>query len=125
MANDLASLREWLRENSGNIVFPDNRGEPLSSFAVRFLLKKAVTAAEPRCASLKKKRISPHTVRHGTDMALLDAGVDISVIALWLGHQSLLSRIVINPSAKSMSLFASRTASPLRIPVVASNPIKW
>jgi len=82
-------LRDWLRDNPGSIAFPGIRGEPLSRFAVRLLLQKAVAAAELGCPSLKKKRISPHTIRHGTAMALLDAGVDISVIALWLGHESI------------------------------------
>jgi len=79
----------WDRDKPGSIAFPGIRGEPLSRFAVRLLLRKAVAAAEPGCPSLKKKRISPHTIRHGTAMALLDAGVDISVIALWLGHESI------------------------------------
>src|SRR6267143_6713046 len=39
--------------------------------------------------SLKRKRVSPHVVRHGTAMALLESGVDIAVIALWLGHESI------------------------------------
>jgi integrase/recombinase XerD len=82
-------LRDWLRENTGRTAFPGIRGEPLSRFAVRLLLQKAVAAASPHCPSLKKKCISPHTIRHGTAMALLDAGVDISVIALWLGHESI------------------------------------
>jgi integrase/recombinase XerD len=82
-------LKEWLRENTSGIAFPGIRGEPLSRFAVRLLLQKAVEAASSHCTSLKKKRISPHTIRHGTAMALLDAGVDISVIALWLGHESI------------------------------------
>jgi len=82
-------LRDWLRENTSSIIFPGIRSEPLSRFAVRLLLQKAVADATVRCASLKKKRISPHTIRHGTAMALLDAGVDISVIALWLGHESI------------------------------------
>ncbi len=82
-------LRDWLRESAGSMAFPGVRGEPLSRFAVRLLLRKAVAAASTHCPSLKKKRISPHTIRHGTAMALLDAGVDISVIALWLGHESI------------------------------------
>jgi len=82
-------LKEWLRENSNSIAFPGIRGEPLSRFAVRLLLQKAVETALPHCASLGKKHVSPHTIRHGTAMALLDAGVDISVIALWLGHESI------------------------------------
>ncbi|WP_158791490.1 tyrosine-type recombinase/integrase [Granulicella sp. L60] len=82
-------LRDWLRENTGSMAFPGVRGEPLSRFAVRLLLQKAVATASSSCSSLRKKRISPHTIRHGTAMALLDAGVDISVIALWLGHESI------------------------------------
>lgn len=82
-------LKEWLRENTSNIAFPGIRGEPLSRFAVRLLLQRAVENASSHCASLRKKHISPHTIRHGTAMALLDAGVDISVIALWLGHESI------------------------------------
>ena len=82
-------LRDWLRENTGSMAFPGVRGEPLSRFAVRLLLQKAFATASSSCSSLRKKRISPHTIRHGTAMALLDAGVDISVIALWLGHESI------------------------------------
>ena len=58
-------------------------------FAIHLLLRKAVDRASARCASLKKKRVSPHIVRHGTAMALLQSGVDIVVIALWLGHESI------------------------------------
>ena len=82
-------LRDWRRENTASMAFPGVRGEPLSRFAVRLLLQKAVATASSNCFSLRKKRISPHTIRHGTAMALLDAGVDISVIALWLGHESI------------------------------------
>jgi hypothetical protein len=71
------------------MALPGVRGEPLSRFAVRLLLRKAVATASADCTSLNKKRISPHTIRHGTATALLDAGVDISVIALWLGHESI------------------------------------
>jgi len=46
------------------------------------------TEAERRCPSLKKKHVSPHSVRHTTATHLLQSGIDISVIALWLGHES-------------------------------------
>ena len=52
-------------------------------------MRKAVERASSRCTTLKKKRVSPHVVRHGTAMALLQSGVDIAVIALWLGHESI------------------------------------
>ena len=41
-----------------------------------------------KCASLGRQRISPHTFRHTTAMHLLQSGVDITVVALWLGHES-------------------------------------
>jgi integrase/recombinase XerD len=71
------------------MAFPSTRGEPLIRFAIHLLLRKAVERASSRCATLKKKRVSPHVVRHGTAMALLQSGVDIAVIALWLGHESI------------------------------------
>jgi len=85
-------LKEWFREigaRDGAVAFPNIRGEPLTRFAVHLLLRKAVQKAGPRCLSLKRKRVSPHVIRHSTAMALLQSGVDIAVIALWLGHEHL------------------------------------
>jgi integrase/recombinase XerD len=56
---------------------------------VQFLLAKYVATAEQQCPSLKKKRVTPHVLRHSAAMELLQAGVDRSVIALWLGHESI------------------------------------
>jgi site-specific recombinase XerD len=50
-------------------------------------LRVAITKASQRCPSLAARRISPHTLRHTTAMHLLQSGVDITVIALWLGHE--------------------------------------
>jgi integrase/recombinase XerD len=85
-------LKGWFRETGtidSDAAFPNIRGEPLTRFAVNLLLRKAVHGALPFCASLKAKRVSPHVIRHGTAMALLQSGVDIAVIALWLGHESI------------------------------------
>jgi integrase/recombinase XerD len=85
-------LRDWFRElgqSEQAMAFPSTRGEPLTRFAIHLLLRKAVERASSRCTTLKKKRVSPHVVRHGTAMALLQSGVDIAVIALWLGHESI------------------------------------
>lgn len=85
-------LKEWFREiglHDSAVAFPNVRGEPLSRFAIHLLLRKAVHQAVCRCPSLMRKRVSPHVIRHGTAMALLQAGVDIAVIALWLGHESI------------------------------------
>lgn len=70
-------------------VFPSSRGGCLSDDAVERLVTRHATAAAPRCSSLARKRVTPHTLRHTTAMALLRAGVDRSVIALWLGHESI------------------------------------
>jgi len=86
------TIKEWLREigrNENALVFPNVRGEPLSRFAIHLLLRKTVQRAISHCPSLRRKRVSPHVIRHGTAMALLQAGVDIAVIALWLGHESI------------------------------------
>lgn len=87
-----AILDAWLDEMSpadDAIVFPSMRGGQLSADAVDRLLKKYLAAAGENCASLKKKHITFHCLRHTTAMDLLHAGVEQSVIALWLGHESI------------------------------------
>jgi len=81
----------WLRERHGqptDPVFPTIRGHALSPDAVERLLAKHAKAAQSRCPSLTRKRVSPHVLRHTAAMELLQHGVDRSVIALWLGHES-------------------------------------
>jgi len=53
------------------------------------ILQKAVSRAIDACPALSGKHISPHVIRHTTAMHLLQSGVDMSVIALWLGHEHL------------------------------------
>jgi site-specific recombinase XerD len=87
-------LRSWLQERGEGPdapLFPTRRGNPLSIDAVERIVDKYVKAAEQRCPSLRDKRVTPHVLRHSTAMELLGAGVDSSVIALWLGHESLQS----------------------------------
>ena len=69
-------------------LFPSSRGGPLSADGVQHLLARHVVQARKGCASLGKKRVSPHVLRHAAAMELLQAGVDRAVIALWLGHES-------------------------------------
>ena len=84
-------LRNWLREQPANPVgplLPNARGGALSRDGVQYVLAKHVAIARQQCPSLQKKRVSPHVLRHSTAMDLLQHGVDRSVIALWLGHES-------------------------------------
>ena len=88
-------LRAWLDEqrggDPGSPLFCTRQGQPLSPDAVEDRIAKYHQIASASCASLAGKKISPHTLRHSAAMALLHAGVDIAVIALWLGHESIQS----------------------------------
>ena len=84
-------LKAWIREQGADgtrILFPSARGGRLSADAVQHLVGKHATAAQQACPSLAEKRVSPHILRHTTAMELLQAGVDRTLIALWLGHES-------------------------------------
>jgi site-specific recombinase XerD len=87
----VAVLQAWIREQGrgdSKTLFPSSRGGPLSADGVQHLLARHVVKARKSCASLRKKRVSPHVLRHAAAMELLQAGVDRAVIALWLGHES-------------------------------------
>lgn len=90
-ATTTATLHRWLTERGGqpeDPIFPGPSGHPLSRDAVRRLVGRHVTTATTSCPPLAAKQITPHTLRHTCAMRLLEAGVDITVIALWLGHES-------------------------------------
>lgn len=87
----VAVMKAWLQERGGSendVVFPNGRGSQLSPDGVQYLLAKHVAQARKSCPSLKEKRVSPHVLRHTAAIELLQSGVDHSVIALWLGHES-------------------------------------
>ena len=88
-AYTVTTLARWFREydcGPTDPVFPTRRGRPLSTDAVAWLLTKHAATAARRCPSLNDKHLTPHVLRHTAAMQLLHSGVDISVIALWLGH---------------------------------------
>ena len=90
--NTRSGLTDWMRElpnAPGQPLFPSARGRHLSAHGVHYLLAKHVATATSACPSLKRKRVSPHVLRHTTAMDLLQQGVEQAVIALWLGHESI------------------------------------
>lgn len=87
----VTALRTWLAQRGGqghDPLFSTRRGTPLSRDAIAHLVAKHAAAAGVACPSMARKTVTPHTLRHSTAMALLHAGVEITVIALWLGHES-------------------------------------
>lgn len=86
------TLSAWLAERHGGPaepLFPSRRGGRLSEDAVQFLVAKYAALATARCPSIAAKHITPHVLRHSCAMFLREAGVDISTIALWLGHENI------------------------------------
>lgn len=84
-------LKKWftyVNHDPENPLFPNVRGKPMTRHGVEYRLGIAKKTAEAQCPSLKEKHVSPHLVRHTTAVHLLQSGIDISVIALWLGHES-------------------------------------
>ncbi|MDB6040731.1 MAG: phage integrase family protein [Verrucomicrobiales bacterium] len=84
-------LASWMKEPwpvKSAFLFPSLSGGRLSADAVQDLVNKHVAAARTKCPSLIKKRVTPHVLRHTAAMELLHAGIDRSMIALWLGHES-------------------------------------
>ena len=87
----VAILKQWLSRQSdepGAPVFPSSRGGHLSADALQLLVARHTATACITCPSLKEKNVTPHTLRHAAAMDLLRRGVDLTVIALWLGHES-------------------------------------
>ncbi len=88
----VAVLGAWLEKRGGqpaDPLFPTRQGAALSRYGVTLLVSRHAQTATQRCPSLATKKISPHVLRHTAAMRLLHAGVDTSVIALWLGHEGI------------------------------------
>jgi integrase/recombinase XerD len=86
----VAQLHTWFEQidhRPESPVFPNRAGKPMSRSGVDDRLSIAIAKASLKCPSLRDRTISPHTVRHATAMHLLQSGVDITVIAMWLGHE--------------------------------------
>jgi integrase/recombinase XerD len=114
-----AVLQDWLRERGGRAdepLFPNARGHRLSRDGVEYLLAKHVAVASQQCPCLRAKRISPHVLRHSAAMDLLQHGVDRSVIALWLGHESVETTEIYLHADMSLKEQALAKMSPVGVP---------
>ncbi|MCP4037476.1 MAG: site-specific integrase [bacterium] len=93
LRRDVAAVLEaWLAEQAAgpdDPVFPSSRGGFLSADALQGLVARHASSASTMCSSLAGRTITPHTLRHAAAMNLLRTGVDLTVIALWLGHESI------------------------------------
>jgi integrase/recombinase XerD len=115
-AHTVAVLTGWLassRPGDTDPLFATRRGTPLSQDAVARLVAKHAATATRICPSLQAKHVTPHTLRHTAAMNLLHAGVDITVIALWLGHESpTTTRIYLHADMALKEQAIARTAPP-------------
>ena len=113
-------LEQWLRERRGgddHPLFPTMRGDRLSRDALEHLVRRHALSASASCSSLVGKRVSPHILRHSTAMELLQHGVDQTVIALWLGHESVeTTQVYIHADLRMKEKALSRMAAPAATP---------
>jgi site-specific recombinase XerD len=109
-------LEQWLKERRGaddQPLFPSMRGDRLSRDALEHLVRKHAVVASASCSSLGTKRVTPHILRHSTAMELLQHGVDQTVIALWLGHESVeTTQVYIHADLRLKEKALSRIAAP-------------
>jgi len=88
----VAVLKQWLKEpvrGTSDLVFTNARDGQFSADGIQYIFANHVATARHNCPTLASKRVTPHVCRHTAAMELLLAGVDRTVIALWLGHESI------------------------------------
>jgi integrase/recombinase XerD len=116
----VTSLRAWLAEHGGtpdDPLFTTIRGGPMSRDALQQRLTLYATAARRTCPTLTSKNVTPHVLRHSAAMALLHAGTDITVIALWLGHESVTTtQIYLQADMALKQQALDRTTPPASVP---------
>lgn len=90
--NTIVYLNSFLEHNSGsckNYLFINKNGHRLTRLGIRTRLKFITSKAKVTAPSLLSKNVTAHTFRHSVAMNLLHSGIDISTIAIWLGHESI------------------------------------
>jgi integrase/recombinase XerD len=123
-SNTTKTLKAWFKQTdeSQTIAFPNRQGGKLSRNGVDYILQKAATIAKEKVQSLVMCKVSPHVIRHTTAMHLLQSGVDISVIALYLGHESIETTHVYVEADLKMKEKALQKLRPTNSPVARYKP---
>ena len=115
-----AVLRAWLAEHPGrptDLLFATRRGTPLSPDAVQQRLTIHARTAAATCPTLASKKLTPHVLRHTAAMRLLHAGIDTTVIALWLGHEGVATtQIYVHADLALKQQALARTTPPRTTP---------
>lgn len=120
-----AELKRWLKtypRGPENPLFPNRAGKPLTRVGVSERLKLAAKIAAKTYPELAKRRVSPHVIRHSTAMHLLQAGVNITVIAVWMGHESPVTTHQYVEADLEMKQRALKTLQPPRMTAVRYQP---
>jgi integrase/recombinase XerD len=115
----VTTLRAWLTERGGqptDPLFTTSRGGPLSHDALQQRLAVHAAKAARACPTLAGKKITPHVLRHTAAMRLLHAGTDITVIALWLGHESVTTTQIYLQADMALKQQALDRTTPLATP---------
>lgn len=112
-------LSQWFAERPTEPttpVFPTAKGTAMSADALQRLVARHIKAASKTCPSLQNKKVTPHTLRHSTAMDLLQRGVDITVIALWLGHEAIQTTQIYLHADMTMKERALARATKTKVP---------
>jgi site-specific recombinase XerD len=113
-------LRTWLAERGGSpldSLFPTTTGKPLSRDAIEHRITHHASSAAQISPSMRAKHITAHTLRHTAAMRLLQSGVDLTVIALWLGHEQVsTTNIYLHADMSQKERALARTTPPNTIP---------
>lgn len=118
-------LKNWLNEpvrSKDQILFPNANGKQLTVHGVQYLLNKHCKIAAKDCPSLQKQHVTVHRLRHTMAMDLLQSGVDRSVIALWLGHESVETTQVYLDATLQLKEKALSKVSPVDTPARRFSP---